>query len=154
MARKGVFNSFPSASSVGIGLKEYGNLSSSHPDKVVDQSLRLVLIRGTQVKNKIGVRWLSLRLGSGKREEEIHMFLSIVPQQREHSRNRGCANIIHQQKNIVIVNEFNRVLNCRRGIVSVIVGTDHDLLAVHASASIDRLQIGHRTSIELDTEGS
>src|SRR5215510_11992790 len=154
MARKGVFNAFPSASSVGIGLKEYGNLSSSYPDKVVDQSLRLVLIRGTQVKNKIGVRWLPLRLGSGKREEEVHVFLSIVPQQREHSGNRGCANIIHQQKDIIIVNEFNRVLNCRRGIVSVIVGTNPDLLAVDAPHAIDWLEISHRTSIKLDTEGS
>src|SRR5262249_56807261 len=66
MARKRVFNSSPSASSVGIGLKEYGNLGSSHPNKVVDQSLRFVLIRGTQVKDKIGVGRLPLRLGSGK----------------------------------------------------------------------------------------
>src|SRR5262245_3193170 len=110
MARKGAFNSFPSASAVGIGLKEYGNLSSSQPDKVVDQSLRFVLIRGAQVKDKIGVGRLPLRLGSGKREKEIDVFVPVVPQQREHSCNRGCADIIHQQKDIVILNEFNRIL--------------------------------------------
>src|SRR5215510_14512271 len=143
MARKGVFNSFPSASSVGIGLKEYGNLSSSHPDKVVDQSLRFILIRGTQVKDKIGVGRLPLRLGSGKGEKEIHVFLPVVLQQREHPRNRGRADIIRQQKDIVIVNELDGIPNGGRGIVSVIVGANHNLLAVDASPSIDRLQIGH-----------
>ena len=122
MARKGVFNSFPSASSVGIGLKEYGNLGSSHPDKVVDQSLRFVLIRGTQVKDKIGVGRLPLRLGSGKREKEIHVSLLVVLQQRQHSGNRVCADIIHQQKDIVVIDELDGVPNGGRGIVSVIVG--------------------------------
>src|SRR5262245_35470382 len=154
MARKGVFNAFPSASSVGIGLKEYGNLSSSYPDKVVDKSLRFVLIRGTQVKDKIGVGRLPLRLGSGQGEKEIHAFLPVVLQQRQHSRNRGCADIIHQQKDIVIIDELDGVPNGGRGIVSVIVGTNHDLPAVDAPHSIDWLKISHGTSIELDTEGS
>ena len=51
MAREGLPDPFPSPSSIGIGLIEHGDPSSPHPDKVIDQSLRLLAIGGPQVEH-------------------------------------------------------------------------------------------------------
>jgi len=144
----------PAAPTVGVGLVEDGDACVADGEEVVDQPLGLLLIRCPQVDGQPVVWRLALGLRAGKGKEEAEVQLLILLQARQHAGDRRCADVVEEEEHLVLLHQFQRVLDRSIRLIVIVVRLDRHSPAVDAAGAIDLRQVRHRAPIQLDAEAA
>ena len=145
-------DAFPAIAAVGVDLVEDGHALAADLNEMIDQPAGFLVVGSPQVEHELAIGRLALGLGAGEREEEQHRLLAVPLQERQAARGRGGADVVEEQEHVVVIDQANRVVDRRDGIVAVVVRLDDDLAAVDAALAVDLCEIRHRPAIEFDAQ--
>ena len=142
----------PACPAISVGLVEHRNASSINGDKVIDQSLHLLVVRSAQVEGKLIIGRNPVGISPGEREEQQKMLVVMHLQQRQRPVHGRCPDIAEQREDIVFIHQLQRIADCEIGLVLVVIGLDDDTPAVDAAGVVEWTQVGHGATIEFDAE--
>ena len=111
----------PAAASVRVGLIEDRDSAAPDANEVIDQSRRLLAVGGAQVEGELPVRRLTLRLGAREGEEDVHLLVLELLQQRQDAGDGRRADVAEQQEDLVLQHQLERVFHARIGLIAVVV---------------------------------
>ena len=145
-------NARPAASTVGVRLVEDGDAASSDGHEVVDETGGFLPVGGPQVECEVAVGRFALGCRAGEREEQVHVAVLELLQERQHPCHRRRADIAEEQEHLVLDHERGAVRDRRIGLVAVVVDLLPDTTAGDATGTVNVLEVGHRSPVQLDAQ--
>ena len=154
MLLQGTSYARPPATTISIGLIEYGYAFSVDADKIVHETGGFLAVGSAQIKGKVAIRRFSLRLRAGEWKEQKDVSVLEFFEHGEYAGYGGRSDITEEQKNFVFQHQFQGVFDGGIGLIAVVIRFENDFASRYATLLVDMCEIRAGTAIQFDAQPS